>query len=136
MRLWHRWMAPARPRPQSPAGQAHDGFIDGRSRTGDSQPSGRHRSQSDGFTLLELIVVILLLSILLGFALPAFQAGGVAGSKDGTARELMHAVQKLKMAALSRQSIHRLHLSINENRIWVTRDDTAAETAEAPPAPV
>ena len=87
---------------------------------------------SGGFTLLELIVVILLLTILLGFALPAFQAGGVAGSKDSTARELMHAVQKLKMAALSRQRIHRLHLSLDDNRIWVTREDETTDTAELP----
>jgi prepilin-type N-terminal cleavage/methylation domain-containing protein len=86
-----------------------------------------------GFTLLELIVVILLLSILLGFAIPAFQAGNVGGSPDSVARELAHAVKRLKIAALHRQSIHRLHLDLNQNRIWVTREEKAAPDDEAAP---
>ena len=59
------------------------------------------RGTAGGFTLLELIVVILLLTILLGFAIPAFQAGGASGSQDRVARELLHAVKKLKIAALN-----------------------------------
>ena len=86
-----------------------------------------------GFTLLELIVVILLLSILLGFAIPAFQAGNVGGSPDSVARELAHAVKKLKIAALNRQSIHRLHLDLNQNRIWVTHEEKTAPDDEAAP---
>jgi prepilin-type N-terminal cleavage/methylation domain-containing protein len=87
------------------------------------------RGTAGGFTLLELIVVILLLTILLGFAIPAFQAGGAAGSKDRVARELLHAVKKLKIAALNRQSIHRLHLDLDENRIWVSRNDRNSDPA-------
>ncbi len=90
------------------------------------------RARSEGYTLLELIVVILLLSILLGFAIPAFQTGGLAGSKDSTARELMHAVNKLKMDALSRRRINKLHLNLDENRIWVTRDADISDTGELP----
>ncbi len=86
-----------------------------------------------GFTLLEPIVVILLLSILLGFAIPAFQAGNVGESPDSVARELAHAVKKLKIAALNRQSIHRLHLDLNQNRIWVTHEEKAAPDDEAAP---
>ena len=87
------------------------------------------RVTAGGFTLLELIVVILLLTILLGFAIPAFQAGGASGSQDRVARELLHAVKKLKIAALNRQSIHRLHLDLDENRIWVSRDDRNSDPA-------
>lgn len=92
---------------------------------------GRRSMPSAGFTLLELIVVILLLTILLGFAIPAFQAGAT-GAHDRVARELLHAVKKLKIAALSRQSIHKLHLDLDQNRIWVTREDKVAAEAMPP----
>ncbi len=86
----------------------------------------------DGFTLLELIVVILLLSILLGFAVPAFRDGGVTASKDSVARELLHSIKKLKIAALNRQSIHKLHLNLSENRIWISRQDIPGDQAPRP----
>jgi prepilin-type N-terminal cleavage/methylation domain-containing protein len=84
-------------------------------------------STQHGFTLLELIVVILLLSILLGFAVPAFRDNSVTTSKDSAARELLQIIRKLKIAALNHQSIHRLHLSLSENRIWITREDKPGE---------
>ena len=90
-------------------------------------------SDTTGYTLLELIVVLLMLSILLGFAIPAFQAGRVAGSQDSIARELLHAVNKLKIAALNRSRIHKLHLSLDENRIWVTHEDEMGDPKTGPP---
>ena len=85
-----------------------------------------------GFTLLELMVVIMLLSILLGFAVPAFQKGGGAASAGGAARGLLQAVQKLKTAALSRQQIHKLHLDLDAGRVWVTRDANVSDGDAAP----
>lgn len=79
-----------------------------------------------GFTLMEMMVVVLLLTILLGFAIPAFQGGGFTGSRESVARELLFAVKKLKIAALSRQSVHKLHLNLDEDRIWVTREENSA----------
>ena len=95
----------------------------------------RRANPRAGFTLLELIVVVLLLTILLGFAIPAFQAGNAGGSRDRVARELAHTVRKLKIAALDRQIIHRLHLDLNQNRIWVTRGEPAAGLDDAPSSP-
>lgn len=85
-----------------------------------------------GFTLLELMVVIMLLSILLGFAIPAFQRGGRADSPDDAARGLLHAVAKLKNAALRHQQIHQLHLDLDANRIWVTREAEPGQDGAAP----
>ena len=107
--------------------------VKGRRGRSSGAVTGRGSEPAGGFTLLELIVVILLLSILLGFAIPAFQAGGVAGSKDSAARELLHSIKKLKIAALNRQSIHKLHLDLNANRMWVTREDKAASPATPSP---
>mgnify|MGYP000290701096 CR=1 FL=1 len=92
---------------------------------------GQAPRPAPGFTLLELIVVILLMTILLGFAIPAFQGGALTGSRDNVARELLSAVQKLKTAALRRQSLHTLHLDLDQGRLWVTREDQR-DNEEAP----
>lgn len=89
------------------------------------------RRPAAGFTLLELIIVIMLMSILLSFTIPAFQKGG-GDSPDDAARGLLHAVRKLKTAALIRQQVHRLHLDLDQSRIWVTREAKGNEGDAAP----
>jgi prepilin-type N-terminal cleavage/methylation domain-containing protein len=89
-----------------------------------------------GFTLLELTVVMLLLSILLGFALPAIRGGEIMASRAGVARKIAWAVKQLKQDALARQTSHTLHLDLTAGRIWATReqgpDETAAEQGADP----
>lgn len=81
---------------------------------------------------MELIVVILLLTIMLGFAIPAFQESVLTGSRERVVRELMAAVKELKTAALRRQTIHRLHLDLDSNRIWVTREKEKDDKETSP----
>jgi prepilin-type N-terminal cleavage/methylation domain-containing protein len=88
-----------------------------------------------GFTLLELMVVIMLLSILLGFAIPAFQKGQGKQASGDAVRGLLHAVRELKAAALRRQEILKLHLNLDENRIWVTHEGKGQEeSGQDPPS--
>jgi prepilin-type N-terminal cleavage/methylation domain-containing protein len=83
---------------------------------------------TQGFTLLELIVVVLLLTILLGFAIPAFQdPSSLADSAEGAARQLVSAVNRLKIAAMDRQSTHTLHLDLDQGRLWVAREEAQTE---------
>ena len=88
---------------------------------------------TQGFTLLELIVVILLLTILLGFAIPAFQGNALSGSSEGAARQLVSAVNRLKMAAMDRQSTHILHVDLDRERLWVSREEEQTEGERAAP---
>lgn len=93
-------------------------------------------SPARGFTLLELIVVMLLLTILLGFAIPAFQGNALSGSPEGAARQLVSAVNRLKIAAMERQSTHTLHVDLDRGRLWVTREGEKTEEEEGAPPPV
>lgn len=95
----------------------------------------RRAEPAAGFTLLELIVVIMLLTILLGFAIPAFKADHTGGSRDLITRELLQAVKKLKIAALRRQTVHALHMNLDQNRIWVTRAEEVAADDDTAPQP-
>jgi len=83
-----------------------------------------------GFTLMELIVVILLLTIMLGFAIPAFEGSVMTGSREQVIRELMSDVQKLKTAALRRQTVHTLHLDLDRDRLWVSQDNGVESEAQ------
>ena len=85
---------------------------------------------TSGFTLIELIVVILLMTILLGFAIPAFKGDILTGSQETVARELMAAVKKLKIAALHRQCVHTLHLNLDQGRLWVTQQTKANDQGD------
>jgi Tfp pilus assembly protein FimT len=76
---------------------------------------------------LELIVVILLLTILLGFAIPAFQTNSLSDSPEGAARQLASVVNRLKIVSMDRQRRHTLHMDLDRGRLWVTREDEAAE---------
>lgn len=90
---------------------------------------------TQGFTLLELIVVILLLTILLGFAIPAFRDHSLADSPEGAARQLVSAVNRLKIAAIDRQSTHTLHLDLDRRLLRVTRaDENANEDTDRAPS--
>jgi prepilin-type N-terminal cleavage/methylation domain-containing protein len=82
-----------------------------------------------GFTLLEMTVVVLLLSILLGFTLPAIQDGALVESLAGTARKIAWAVKQLKHDALTRQTTHALHLDLDNGHIWAIQEDPPDETA-------
>jgi prepilin-type N-terminal cleavage/methylation domain-containing protein len=89
-----------------------------------------------GFTLLELTVVMLLLAILLGFAIPAFRGAALMDTPRSTARKIAWAVKKLKHEAITRQEQHTLHLDLDAGRIWATRglpaEDKAAPTETEP----
>ena len=89
----------------------------------DTIPSGgRHGQNAQGFTLLELTVVVLLLTILLGFVIPAIRGDILRGSQATVARKLSWTVQSLKLKALTEQTRCMLHLDITQGRVWITTD--------------
>mgnify|MGYP006285992313 CR=1 FL=1 len=82
-----------------------------------------------GFTLIELMVVILLISLLLGFAIPRMGSGLPLDTTDRVARWLMANVPALKNKAREKQQIYELVVDIDNNRLWVR---AAADHSEGP----
>ena len=80
------------------------------------------RQSAPGFTLLELTAVMLLLTILLGFTIPALHRGTVADAQTAAARKIAWTVQMLKLKALSEQKPYDLHLDLDQGRAWVTTE--------------
>ncbi len=95
-------------------------------------PSTHTRSQ--GFTLIELIVVISLISLMLFFAVPRFQGAVFQDNTQQVSRWIMLKIQALKEKAVREQQGYVLHINLNENTIWTTHDAMSEEerqTAEA-----
>jgi len=85
----------------------------------------------EGFTLIELIVVITIISIMLGFAIPRFQNRFLTDSSRKVSQWITLTVFSLKERALREQKQYVLHMDINEDRLWVTDEDMTEEEVEA-----
>lgn len=71
-----------------------------------------------GYTLIELIVVLILLGLMFGLTVPRFRQAMVYDSLDGTALRFIGLVQNLREKALSEQVAYVLHIDIRGRKIW------------------
>lgn len=81
-----------------------------------------------GFTLIELIVVIALIGIMLGFAIPRLHQTLVLDDSRKSTRWLIATVQRLKEAAVRDQRQYVLHIDLDAGRMWTSN---AAMSPEA-----
>jgi prepilin-type N-terminal cleavage/methylation domain-containing protein len=83
-----------------------------------------------GYTLIELIVVIVLLGLMFGITVPKFRQALLNDSIDTTALRLVGLVQNLRERAISGQVSYILHFDIRENRIWASASTASDEEKE------
>jgi len=83
--------------------------------------------RNKGFTLIELIVVISLISLMLFFAIPRFQFDVLSDNTNKVSRWIMLKVHALKEKAVHEQKLYVLHLSLDSNKLWVTSDIMSEE---------
>lgn len=88
------------------------------------------RASSSGFTLLELMVVVLLLSIAMALVAPRLPAGESMQLK-GSARTFASLLRYLGERSTGSKNIYRLHINISENSVKVTRKLASGD--EVPP---
>ncbi len=86
---------------------------------------------SHGFTLLELIVVISLMSIMLVLTVPRFHSSLFLDETKTSARWIIGKIQRLKEAAIRDQKQHTLHIDLDTERFWETDESMSAETLES-----
>ena len=85
-------------------------------------------SSHHGFTLIELIVVIALLSIMLVISIPRFHNVLVADSVGKTSRWFIGTTKALRESALKGQKRYTLHIDMDAGALW-TSDASMAEEA-------
>jgi prepilin-type N-terminal cleavage/methylation domain-containing protein len=89
-----------------------------------------HPAAEAGFTLLEMIVVILLISLLLGFSIPKLQEALPLEPSGSVSRWLMATVRLLKNKAREEQRPYALVVDLDRDRMWT--EATASEDTATP----
>ena len=84
-----------------------------------------------GYTLIELIVVIVLLGLMFGITVPRFRQNLLSDSLDATSLRLIGFAQDLREKAISGQVSYMFHLDIREKRIWAFASTATEEEQEA-----
>lgn len=83
---------------------------------------------NNGFTLLELIVVITLMGMMLFFTLPKFSAMLGPNETKKMAQWIMVKTKVLKENAFRNQKFYSLHVSLDDGNLWIT-DESMGEEA-------
>ncbi|UCF90951.1 MAG: prepilin-type N-terminal cleavage/methylation domain-containing protein [Desulfobacterales bacterium] len=84
-----------------------------------------------GYTLIELMVVIALISIMLVFSLPRFHAAFFTDDAKKASRWIIGKVQSMKEAALRDQKQYTLNFNIDTGRMWETEASMSQEALES-----
>lgn len=83
--------------------------------------------KNNGFTLIELIVVISLISIMLFFFIPGFNNAVLPDNKKEAARLIISTVKELRHRSIRTQKLFFLNISLDTNRIWVSNESMDRE---------
>jgi prepilin-type N-terminal cleavage/methylation domain-containing protein len=84
-----------------------------------------------GFTLIELVVVISLISIMLFFAVPRFQNNVLSDSTKEVSRWILLKIPYIKESAAREQRRYVLHVSFESNKLWITHEAMLQEALQS-----
>jgi general secretion pathway protein H len=93
-------------------------------------PRATYRGNRNGFTLLELIVVMSLLGIMLIFTVPRFHETLFLDDTKTGSRWIIGKIQALKEAAIRNQKQYSLHINLDTEQFWETDASMSAEDLE------
>jgi len=91
--------------------------------------SKKTSSNGKGYTLIELIVVIILLGLIFGLIVPKFRTSVLRDSLDASSLRIIGLVENLREKAISEQLSYILHFEIREKKLWYFAS-TASEEAQ------
>ncbi len=93
-------------------------------------PRATDNKHPGGFTLMELIVVMALLSIMLIFSVPRFHETLFLDESKTGSRWMIGKIQSLKEAAVRNQRNYTLHFDLDTDHYWETDDSMPDEDIE------
>ncbi len=83
-----------------------------------------------GYTLIELIVVLVLLGLMFGLVIPKFRQAILSDSLNATSLRIIGLVENLREKAISDQVSYVLHLDIRERKLWAFASTASEEEQE------
>ena len=95
---------------------------------------------SKGYTLIELIVVVILVGLMIGLTVPRFQYAILTDDLKTTTRKMIGMIKGLRNEAVREHKDYVLHFDLESNRFWIDSTDMSEEeramaSAEASPFP-
>jgi prepilin-type N-terminal cleavage/methylation domain-containing protein len=85
---------------------------------------------SKGFTLIELVVVIVLINMMFAFALPKMDGFLFVDNRDRVSRWVILKVDQLKNLAVQKQVPYVLHVDTKDNMFWVSQEGMDEEALD------
>jgi prepilin-type N-terminal cleavage/methylation domain-containing protein len=93
-------------------------------------PQTTNNEHLRGFTLMELMVVLALLTIMLVFSIPRLHKTFFLDDSKSGARWIIGKIQTLKETAVRTQKHHTLHFDLDTDHYWETNESMSAEDLE------
>ena len=89
--------------------------------------------RQSGYTLLELIIVILLLGLMLGITTPKIREAVVMDQSKKVVRQLLAMIRSLKQTSISDQKTYVLFIDISGQKFWKDEVHPPMEEENTPP---
>ncbi len=119
---------PYKPPSGSHSSNAH--FLISHKIMAENDPQTHFSHSICGFTLIELIAVISILSIMLFFSIPRFGNFSDSGNLKSVSRWVIANVHALKERAVSDQKRYTLHVGLDSNSFMVTNESMIPQELE------
>ena len=87
--------------------------------------------QIKGFTFIELIVVISLISLMLFLAIPRFHGNFLSDSTKDVSRWILLKIPYIKEKAAREQKRYILHMSFDSNKFWITHEAMSQDSLQS-----
>ena len=91
----------------------------------------KKRSGETGFTIIELVIVLVIAGVLLFFALPTFQNVHFFSNPENALGKTIQLIDSLKRKAMTDGRDYVMHVDIAAGLIWVSDDAMDQETMKA-----
>ncbi|MDX1775190.1 MAG: prepilin-type N-terminal cleavage/methylation domain-containing protein [Desulfobulbales bacterium] len=83
-----------------------------------------------GYTLIELIVVIVILGLVFGLTVPKFKQAVSRDSLDSSVLRIIGLVEDLRESAISNQVSYLLNFDLREKKLWAFASNVSEEEQE------
>jgi len=91
----------------------------------------RRQRCEQGYTLIELVVVMALIAIMLAISVPRFRSALVSDQLMYSSRRLVGMIQEVRGKAVREYSDYRLCFDLENRRVWYAREGGGEEQGEA-----